>query len=63
MKKKNHPMAQNNVSASGEAQPHYPESLPGSKGVSMPIFMSIGPKQWALEGYIYIRFDGTYNLQ
>ena len=29
----------------------YPMSLPGSQGVSMPSFMSIGPKLWALEGY------------
>ena len=27
-------------------------SLPGSKGVPMPSFMLIGPKLWALEGYI-----------
>ena len=26
----------------------YPMSLPGSQGVSMPSFMSIGPKLWAL---------------
>ena len=28
----------------------YPMSLPGSQGVSMPSFMPIGPKLWALEG-------------
>ena len=31
----------------------YPMSLPGSQGVSMPSFMPIGPKLWALEGYIH----------
>ena len=30
----------------------YPMSLPGSQGVSMPSFISIGLKLWALEGYI-----------
>ena len=29
----------------------YPMSLPVSQGVSMPSFMPIGPKLWALEGY------------
>ena len=27
-------------------------SLPGSQEMSMPSFMPIGPKLWALEGYI-----------
>ena len=31
----------------------YPMTLPGSQGVSMPSFMTIGSKQWALEGYIH----------
>ena len=31
----------------------YPMSLPVSQGVFMPSFVSIGPKLWALEGYIH----------
>ena len=31
----------------------YPMSLPGSQGVTMPSFMPIGQKLWALEGYIH----------
>ena len=33
----------------------YPMTLPGSKGVSMPSFMTIGSKLWALEGYIHTK--------
>ena len=29
----------------------YPMTLPGSQGVSMPSFITIGSKLWALEGY------------
>ena len=38
---------------SGFALATYPMSLPGSQGVSMPSFMPIGLKLWALEGYIH----------
>ena len=47
----------------------YPMSLPGSQGMSMPNFMSIGSKLWALEGYrqtdcpvsnIWIREEGKF---
>ena len=31
----------------------YPTTLPGSQGVSMPSFITIGSKLWALEGYIH----------
>ena len=37
---------------SGFALATYPMSLPGSQGVSMPSFMPIVQKLWALEGYI-----------
>ena len=36
---------------SGFALATYPMTLPGSQRVSMPSFMTIGSKLWALEGY------------
>ena len=35
----------------------YPMTLPGSQGVSMPSFMTIGSKLWALEGYKHTYID------
>ena len=40
----------------------YPMSLPGSHGMSMPSFMPIGPKLWALEGYIHTVLLLLYRL-
>ena len=37
-------------------------SLPGSQGVSKPSFMTIGPKLWALEGYIHTDLLLLYRL-
>ena len=39
--------------ASRFAPSSYPMTLPGSQGVSMPSFMTIGLKLWALEGYMH----------
>ena len=36
---------------SGFALATYPMTLPGSQEVSMPSFITIGSKLWALEGY------------